>query len=177
MHYNLVAMHAPPPRSFTIAFSPIDALRFGATPLIWLVSAIIALFYLPTLAATEQSRMASGIALDMTLMAPLAAYFLLVRSGHIKWIALLPITVVSFVLATLMIPKQHQGTLEIIKFAAAPLEIGFAIFLILTARKVRRLSASGARDFVTHLRNTAREILGKRVGRPCTGRCCASSSS
>lgn len=128
------------------------------------VSSLLALYALPGLATeTEKQVVATALVMDFTLSLPVMVYVLLVRTGRLPWMVLLPTFVAGYTLAALTIPSQHHAGLDAVGWLAVPAELAVVIYLVLTTRKAFRQAGDDEGDFATRLRATAREVLAKRT--------------
>lgn len=133
-------------------------------PLLLLVGLII-LTQLPIFTLHEDA-LAPSVTVDFILSVPLF-YFLLIRKKRITnkttvlWISL------GVILASFLIPRDHQQILEKFKFFLAPLmELGVLTFLFIQGRrtvKSFKQHAQATPDFYTLLQSVTNEVLPKVV--------------
>ncbi|WP_237276179.1 hypothetical protein [Tenacibaculum ovolyticum] len=77
-----------------------------------------------------------GITLDLLITIPFV-YFLIIRKKEIPKITVITLFVIGIVIASIMIPEQHQSFLSQIKTFVLPVvELGVFSFLIFKARKI-----------------------------------------
>lgn len=77
-----------------------------------------------------------GITLDLLITIPFV-YFLIIRKKEIPKITVVTLFVIGIVIASIIIPKQHQALLSQIKtFILPAVELGVFSFLIFKARKI-----------------------------------------
>ncbi|WP_268123164.1 hypothetical protein [Roseivirga pacifica] len=99
--------------------------------------------------SANRSALAIGTSLDIAILIPLF-YFLLIRKTEIPKITLLPVTVLSLIIAYQIIPAENHSTLGYVELALFPIEIGVIGYLIYSVRKiVKGMGAKGhsLRDF------------------------------
>jgi hypothetical protein len=85
-------------------------------------TALVLAGQLPGLAHPE--AIALGITLDLTVLVPLAYYFLVVRPKGWPPVAVAPIIVLSLLIAAAVLPSDHQQTLRVLRTLLVPAEIG-----------------------------------------------------
>lgn len=91
---------------------------------------------------------------DLTVFLPLA-YFFLIRKTAIPKFSVIPIFILSIVLASAIIPGKHQGVLDMIKYLITPIELfvfGFIAYKIHKIYKDQKLSQHSRFDFSESLR-------------------------
>src|SRR5687768_17214771 len=66
---------------------------------------------------------AIGITLDLTLMIPIAYYFLVVRPRGWPIISVAPVFIISLLIAATIIPAEHQQMLGLMEALAIPIEL------------------------------------------------------
>lgn len=139
-------------------------LIFGA-PLLLIISTI----YLSTLPIATSQEFSHALSLDLILTVPIV-YFLLIRKTSIP-----KTTVVTFLLAGVFtagyfVPNEHHEVVDFAKFILIPLiEFSIAGFILYQVRKFiieHRKTKNESPDFLTTLRNTAKEILPKKIVEP-----------
>lgn len=85
-----------------------------------------------------------GVTLDLTVTIPLVYYLLVVRNGRAKPLTIAPVAVAGMLVASLIVPRDHQSLLHQLRFAAMPLEV---LTIALAFRRLRR----GSDDRLTRL--------------------------
>lgn len=114
----------------------------------------------------QPEMLSKGIILDLTLTAPLL-YFLLIRKRDIPKITIIPFFVYGLVIATFIIPNEHQSLLEQIKIWVLPVvEITVLIFVGVKVRRIQKNYKSdknGNLDFYTAIRLASREVLPNKA--------------
>ncbi len=124
-------------------------------------SAAAVLAWLPELRHSSASLVANALAIDLVVLAPAGYYLLLVRRGKWPWVGVVPIFLISLVLATSWIPAPHHQVLRLLHVLAAGLE---AVLLALIgakayqgARAYREPAAGG--DAYTAMRYAAGRVI------------------
>ncbi|MEW7278770.1 hypothetical protein ABW636_09250 [Aquimarina sp. 2201CG1-2-11] len=107
-----------------------------------------------------------GITVDLLFTVPLL-YFLLIKKSNIPKTTVVPLFVIGMLIATYIVPKEHQTILNWSKTWLFPiLELGVIVFVVYKVRqtiKRYRAKAMVVSDFFSALKETCREILPKRV--------------
>lgn len=104
------------------------------------------------------------ITFDLTIFLPLA-YFFFIRKTAMPIFTVIPVFILSVVLASAVIPSKHQGVLDIVKYLITPVELfvfGFIIFKIQKIYKDQKLSRNSRFDFSESLR----KVLTQHVKYP-----------
>jgi hypothetical protein len=136
----------------------------GIPPLILVASAAMALIALPRLERNrEQVVLASAVTLDMVVAWPLAVAWFRVRARRIPWSALLPALALGYALAAIVLPTEHQGLLERVRWLAIPLELALVGGLVVLVRRGYREAGAQGGDFATRFRAAAADALGLRL--------------
>ena len=82
------------------------------------------------------NELSLGITLDLLITIPFV-YFLIIRKKEIPKITIVSLFVIGIVIASLIIPQQHQSLLIQIKTFILPIvELGIFSFLVFKARKI-----------------------------------------
>lgn len=84
-----------------------------------------------------KNSLAIGSSIDLVILIP-ASYFFLIRKTSIPNITVIPITVLSFVIAYQVVPSDLQQTLSILEMILAPVELGIISWLIYQVHKIIR---------------------------------------
>ncbi|MGH1365713.1 MAG: hypothetical protein ACRBF0_19285 [Calditrichia bacterium] len=106
-----------------------------------------------------------GLTLDLTLLLP-AAYFFLARRSSLPVYGTLPVFILSFFLASYLLPADRQNYLAFVEIAVIPLELGI---LFLVGREVKRTLAilrNTGRAQTIGFREHAQNIISNRVDSP-----------
>ncbi|MFT5779078.1 MAG: hypothetical protein ACI837_002035 [Crocinitomicaceae bacterium] len=129
---------------------------------------IISIYLLSKTAIFQQepSTLSIGITLDLLITIPLI-YLLLIRKKNIPAITGVPIFLLGVLLASLIIPFEHQGILDILKLTLLPIiELTAMTFLILKVRKLikrtRELTANQL-DFFDAIHLSLAGIVPKKI--------------
>lgn len=84
--------------------------------------------------AERPDLMAMASTIDLTLLIPLI-YFLCIRKSSISKVTVLPVFVLSMVLASQLIPSDHQQTLTYIQYLIPLIELFVIGFIVYNVRK------------------------------------------
>lgn len=104
---------------------------------------------------------AAALAVDLTIVPAAVAYLVLARARHARWVVLVPILAVGYLLATVLLPDDHQASLGVISRLLIPIELGAVAAVIVLAR--RALAGAGAGDFYSRVRVAADRLMGRGV--------------
>ena len=119
-----------------------------------------------TLFADNPSRLSLAITFDLLITTPLI-YFLIIRKRAIPETTLVPVFILGVVVASAILPTEHQYYLSIVKTWFLPfVEIGILTYLIITIRKVFRKikqDHTSTPDFFAAAKNAGESILPKAV--------------
>lgn len=113
--------------------------------------------------AENRSLLALAITCDLTLLVPLL-YSFWARRNRVAAITVIPVFVLSLLIASLIIPRPQQQYLDFIKFSLVPIEIFAAGYLVIKIRRVRRhyrMHKAGVFDFLETLRASLLATLGR----------------
>lgn len=83
--------------------------------------------------------LAWGLTFDLTLTAPAAWYFFLIRPGRVRPLTILPIFLGAVAIAARVIPAAQQDFLHQLRWIAAPLEI---VAIVIAGRRSKGILAS-----------------------------------
>jgi hypothetical protein len=140
-----------------------NILTFGL-PLL-LILALVALVKSPWFQLYPK-ELSLGITLDLLLTVPIV-YFLLIRKKDIPKITVLSSLVLGIVLASFIIPEEHQFLLEQVKLYVVPvIEIGVFTFVFITVRKTikkYKIEKDKTIDFYTAILNACKEIIPAKI--------------
>jgi hypothetical protein len=109
---------------------------------------------------------AAGLTVDLTLLVPLLYWFTCVRRRGWPRITVAPVFVAAVLIASWMLPAAHRGTVELLEYALAPLELGLLGLIGWRAWRgwrafgERRRAPADEMDAVDALREAARELVG-----------------
>jgi hypothetical protein len=108
-------------------------------------------------AATEakQRTLASAFALDFSLTLPALVYLLLVRTKRAPLLAVVPTFVIGSIIATLAIPRDYDGTLDLLHMLLLPAELGLIAYIVFLARRAYGRETGEGADFVSRFRAAA----------------------
>ena len=120
----------------------------------------VAVFVAGTVPRVERPDvLATAVTLDLTVIVPLLYYGLLVRRNRWPLITVAPVFLLSLLAASFVVPADHQGLLQALKYLAAPAELLLLGYLGLTvARTARRFQAASG-DVLERLRESLRDVL------------------
>ncbi len=111
-------------------------------------------------------ELAMGITFDLIITVPFV-YFLLIRKREIPKITVVPFFVVGIVIASFIIPKDHQFYLSQVKYWVLPVvelaALSFVIYKVRATVKQFKQERLGNPDFFTAIKNAASAILPDKV--------------
>ena len=127
----------------------------------------IALYVRAILPSLERPDiMAAAITLDLVLVVPALWYVLVVRRFRLPWFSVVPVFIVSLLLAARIVPANHHATLSVLELAAIPLELGLLGFIawkaVGTVRRLRERPRTTGSDTLTALREAAESVVPNR---------------
>jgi len=130
---------------------------------------ILGITYLTFLPIFTSQNLSYAITLDLIFTIPIV-YFLLIRKTQIPKGTTVPFLILGVVVASYIIPKEHQTIINFTKqFLIPVIEISIFTLVVLKVRKVYK-NFQGAKsdtpDFMTTLRVAVAEILPKKVIEP-----------
>jgi hypothetical protein len=113
---------------------------------------------LPSLPHSE--AVALGITLDLTLIVPLAYYYLVIRPRGWPLVTIAPVLVLSLIVASAVLPADHHQSLHVMKTLAIPAELGLLGWIGWQAsRALRKAHHTTAADPLEVLYTSARAFL------------------
>ena len=116
------------------------------------------------LISNTSSALTSAITLDFALIIPII-YFLLIRKSNVPKTTTIPIFIIGIVIASYVIPYQHQGLLNVIKTWILPIvEFLVATFVIIKVRKLIKVfkkTKQDSLDFFDALKLSTKQLLPK----------------
>lgn len=124
----------------------------------------VALAIVRTVPALDDPELLSAaVTLDLVALVPAIYYLLLVRSRIAPAVSLLPVILLSFAVASRVIPEQHQTLLHVLSgvLPLAELALGGWVGLRIW-RLTRSLGAEGGVDVHSRLQQQLRQLLGSR---------------
>lgn len=115
--------------------------------------------------AERPELLAFGVAVDLTLLVPLAYWALVVRRGGAARASLVPVLALSVLGATLVLPAEHRSFVALARYAVVPLEVGLVGYGAWGARRALRAARAigGDRDVAEALEQAFVAALGDRV--------------
>ncbi len=137
--------------------------RAGLLGFVGLVTGV----YLAALAVVNQlSRVEAGagivafaLTLDLVVLVPLAYYLLVLRRWRLPIVTLVPVVVLSALLASRVLPADQQGALRVFEMLAVPMEIGLLGWIgWRAARALRNARRDASADPMAQLRQAAFEV-------------------
>uniref|UniRef100_UPI0040488F53 hypothetical protein n=2 Tax=Roseivirga sp. TaxID=1964215 RepID=UPI0040488F53 len=81
--------------------------------------------------------LAMASTVDLTLLIPII-YFLFIRKTTIPKVTLIPVFVVSYLIASALLPAEHHQTLSFIKLVIPVIELGVITFIIYNIRNIAK---------------------------------------
>jgi len=137
--------------------------RYVVPVTVLLAATLICLLVLPDWPGSARTTvLAFVLTLDLTVCVPVLVYFVLVRTQHLPWIAVIPTIGVGYAIATVCIPQSHQGLLELMRLLVIPAELALVTAVVFRARRVFANTSQRRGDFVSRFRMVAQEMLGSR---------------
>ena len=133
-----------------------------------LISVIV---WLATSAAFERhaDALSVGITADLLLLVPLI-YLLLIRKTSIPKTTVVPVLVLGVVVASMILPKEQQGYLELFKTWFLPLlelfVVGFVVYKVRKAIRHYRTHQQNKPDFFSALKEACAEVVPRPVVMP-----------
>lgn len=115
----------------------------------------------------NSEALAFAITLDITLGIPALYYFLAVRRKHAPALTLIPIFILSLVLASLILPAAQHGYLDLLKLVIPGIELFVLSYLTIKIRaiiKAFRAERASALYFTDALLASCQRVLGKIPG-------------
>ncbi len=113
------------------------------------------------------NELSVGITLDLLLTMPVV-YFLIIRKKEIPKITIVSLFVIGIVVASLIIPQQHQSLLSQIKTFILPVaELGLFCFFVFKARKIRqefKKQQSSHLGFYNAMQQATSSVLPNKIG-------------
>ena len=135
-------------------------LIYGLPLLVILIASAISLSPL----LSKYPSMSLAITFDLTLLAPML-FLILSRKRKSSMIKAVPIFILGIVTASLLLPKEEQVYLNIIKTYVLPLiEVGVLAFLILKVKQavqILKKNTSEVSDFYMVCKKSAKQLFGK----------------
>lgn len=112
-------------------------------------------------------QLSSAITLDLVFTIPFL-YFLLIRKRAISKITVASIFVIGIVIASFIIPTEHQLILSYVKTFAFPVieagVLGFILFKIFKIVQTYKMTKVDSLDFYEVLKTATKEVFPNRVG-------------
>lgn len=140
-------------RSFAFMFLGGAVLVYGIS--IWIVLGFDSL--------QGRGPLLAGVTLDLVVTVPFAYYFLVVRKYAFHALSVVPVVIVGIVIANLLLPESHKGTLRFVELILLPVEVGLMALVGTRAyRAIRQFRSSrDLADPVEQFRNAAATLVGK----------------
>ncbi len=131
-----------------------------------LLIATIILIAKSSIFSSNTSLLSNAITIDILLAIPFI-YFLLIRKKNISKLTVVPLFVIGIIIASYIIPKEHQSLLSIVKTWMLPIvELSVISFIIFKIRKIIthfKKNTNNSLDFYTTLKNTCNETFPKTL--------------
>lgn len=147
----------------TLSKTNSNILAFGI-PILLIISMV--LITKSKLFSANPNALSIGITIDLLFTIPMV-YLLLIKKRNIPKTTIVPFFVLGIVVASYIIPKEHQSILDWAKNWVFPLlELGVVTFVIYKVRKALLRLKQHTKlkpDFFSALKETCHEILPKRI--------------
>jgi hypothetical protein len=102
-----------------------------------------------------------AVTLDLTLMVPALYYFLLVRRAGVPILSIVPVFIVSVLVAAAILPDDKEGFLALVEYAGAAAELFLIVYVVRKALGFRRrIKEKGLQDPVAAIRCAFRDMMG-----------------
>ena len=114
---------------------------------------------------SERSLLAVGSSVDIALIIPIL-YFLFIRKTSVPKITVIPVFVLSLIIAFQVIPDDYHSTLSRIEMLVAPIElgvIGFLIFKVIQVNKKLGRTKGSLRDFPERMKEVLTDLKASPV--------------
>lgn len=134
----------------------------------FVILSFLSLYFLANTSLFEvnSSRLSHLITIDVLLTIPFV-YFLFIRKTDTPKLTIIPVTIAGIVLASFIIPQEHQTVLGFVKTWILPVvEIGifsFVIYKVVTTIKSFKANKTANDDFYTVLKQTCSAHFPKFV--------------
>ncbi len=129
----------------------------------------VAWFVVSALPTIEHSEVvAFGLTLDLIVVVPAAYILLLVRGRGWPLLSIIPVFLLSFLAARLLVPGEYHGTLDGVGYGLPVLELGAIGYLIYRGTRIAEMvaaTATGSRDFHDSLRDALEKDLPAPLAR------------
>ncbi|WP_241461378.1 hypothetical protein [Aquimarina macrocephali] len=116
--------------------------------------------------ATNTSALSIGITLDLLFTIPIV-YFILIKKKNIPKTTIVPFFILGMVIASYIIPQEHQSILNWAKNWVFPfVELGVGVFVFYKVRQtIKRYKANAKQelDFFSALKETCSEIAPGKI--------------
>jgi len=137
------------------------ALFFGAA---FLVVAVETALVRSALFARDPGTLALAVTIDFVVTLPVLFYLLVVRRGDAPWPAVVPVLVLSWLVASRVLPAGHREALRSAAALFPLLELVLCGVVVARARRVvRAVRQAGTSDLLTKMRLAFVEGLGDHV--------------
>ncbi|SHJ33318.1 hypothetical protein SAMN04488508_107333 [Aquimarina spongiae] len=127
------------------------------------------LIWLASLKIFDQNLglLAKGVTIDLLFTIPII-YLLLIRKKNIPKITIVPVFVLGMIIASNVLPKEHQTLLQWVKTWIFPIvELGVVTFILYKVKQTFALYRDRVQsipDFFSALKNACEEIFPGKVG-------------
>jgi len=136
-----------------------------AIPIVVALMAFVVLRYLRL--GDDSALIATAVTIDLTMLSPIL-YFLLIRKTSIPNITVVPVFILSLLLAGQLVPQEHQQALAWIKQWFLPFfelgVIGVIGYHFVSIRKTLKEERSHGLDFYEALKIATSKVLPKKIG-------------
>lgn len=114
--------------------------------------------------APHANQLAFAITIDLLVTAPLV-YFLIIRKKAIPNTSIVLVIGIGVIVASMILPKSHQNTLEFIKFWILPfIELFVVSYVIYTVRKsIKAFKLTESYDFHANIKIALAAIMPQKV--------------
>jgi len=131
-----------------------------------LLIALMILITKSSIFSSNTSLLSNAITIDILLTTPFIHY-LLIRKKNISKLTVVPLFVIGIIIASYIIPTEHQSLLSIAKIWMLPIvELSVISFVIFKIRKTIthfKKNTNKSLDFYNTLKNTCNEIFPKTL--------------
>jgi hypothetical protein len=114
-------------------------------------------------AMESASVVAAALTCDLVILVPFVYYMMFVRRGGHSILRVVPVVVISVVMASLVLPSSHQDALHFLEKIVAPIEIGLLGWVFWRAFKaLRSVRDLAGFDPVEQFHQAAFDLLGNQ---------------
>lgn len=112
----------------------------------------------------DPATLSSAITFDLLISTPVL-YFLTIRRSNIPKTTIVPVFILGLVIASIILPTEHQYYLNLAKTWVLPiLEISIITYVVITIRKaLKHIKSADSIDFFTAAKEASSQILPNRL--------------